>query len=76
MEDNKTDINIYSILTRREIEITQLMILGNTDKEIAVQLSISFNTVRKHHSNILTKTHQKNVSGLIRFALNNGLIIR
>jgi len=73
MKDNKTDTNIYDILTRREIEITKLIIKGSTDKEIAVQLGISFNTARKHHSNILIKTQQKNISGLIHFALNNGL---
>ena len=69
------DTNIYNILTRREIEITKLIIDGNTDKEIANKLGISFLTVRTHHKNILTKTQQKNISGLIQFALKNGLIL-
>ena len=76
MEENKTETNIYDILTRREIEITLLIINGNTDKEIATKLNISFQTVRTHHKNILRKTQQKNASCLMQFALKNGLILK
>ena len=66
--------NIYEILTRREIEITTLIVNGLTDKDIAEKLDRSFHTIRSHHKNILRKTSQKNISGLINFARNNGLI--
>ena len=66
---------IYDILTRREVEITKLIVNGCTDKEIATRLDISFNTVRTHHENILRKTGQKNIGGLIKFALNMGIQI-
>jgi DNA-binding NarL/FixJ family response regulator len=73
-ETPKTDA-IYDILTRREIEITKLIVNGCTDKEIAEQLHICFHTVRKHHQHILQKTNQKNMHGLMKFALNNGFNI-
>jgi len=69
----KKEKNIYEILTRREIEITTLIINGFTDKDIAEKLDRSFHTIRSHHKNILRKTNQKNISGLINFVQNNGL---
>ena len=68
-EDEKSN-TIYDLLTRREIEITKLIVTGCTDKEIATQLGISFHTVRHHHQNILQKTKQHNIGGLMKFALN------
>jgi DNA-binding NarL/FixJ family response regulator len=73
-DENEHYKNIYSILTRREIEVTKLIVAGNTDKEITTKLGISFHTVRTHHKNILHKTGQKNISMLIIFALKSGLV--
>jgi DNA-binding NarL/FixJ family response regulator len=73
MKENEKPNHIYDILTRREIEITKLIVNGCTDKEITTRLGISFYTVRTHHKNILRKTEQKNIGGLMKFALNNGL---
>lgn len=67
------NILIYEILTRREIQVTQLISQGHTNKEIAEILCISYNTVRTHHRNILKKTNNKTIGGLIRFAIENGL---
>lgn len=43
-------------LTRRETEITQLILKGKTNAEIAGELFISETTVKKHVSNIFEKT--------------------
>lgn len=43
-------------LTRRETEITQLILLGKSNAEIAGELFISETTVKKHVSNIFEKT--------------------
>ncbi|MDE7323284.1 MAG: LuxR C-terminal-related transcriptional regulator [Lachnospiraceae bacterium] len=43
-------------LTRRETEITQLILQGKTNAEIASELFISDTTVKKHVSNIFDKT--------------------
>ena len=44
-----------SILTKREKEVFELLILNNTTKEIASKLNISEKTVRNHISNAMQK---------------------
>ncbi len=43
------------ILTNREKEVFDLLILNNTTKEIAQKLNISEKTVRNHISNVIQK---------------------
>ena len=45
----------YRTLTRREREVLQLLQAGRTNREIAEALSIAYDTVRNHVSNILGK---------------------
>jgi two-component system, LuxR family, response regulator FixJ len=52
-------------LTKREFEIYNLVIKGNSNKQIATQLAISFRTVEHHRSNILLKTASKNFLQLL-----------
>lgn len=63
-----------SSLTRRELEITRLIVQGFTNNEIADKLSISLQTVQTHRKNLIRKTGSKNVIGLINYAVQNGLI--
>lgn len=42
-------------LTRRESDVLQLLLLGKTNKQIALDLSISDYTVRDHVSALLRK---------------------
>ncbi|MBQ4634011.1 MAG: helix-turn-helix transcriptional regulator [Bacilli bacterium] len=44
-----------SILTNREKEIFNLLILNNTTADIALSLKISEKTVRNHISNVMQK---------------------
>lgn len=44
-----------SILTKREKEVFELLILNSTTKEIASKLNISEKTVRNHISNAMQK---------------------
>ena len=47
-------------LTKREIEILQLIRQGLLSKEIADRLNISIYTVNNHRKNILTKLNANN----------------
>ena len=47
------------ILTKREKEIFEMLILNKTTKEIAKELSISEKTVRNHISNVMQKLSVK-----------------
>lgn len=62
---NDENNDCFSKLTRRELQITKLIIEGFTNKEIATKLNISFNTVRTHHRNILKKTNSKCINSLV-----------
>lgn len=55
-------------LTAREREIMLLTIEGQTSKEIARQLSISYRTVESHRAHILRKTGASNLIELARIA--------
>ena len=55
-------------LTEREIEILELLSQGRVSKEIADQLSISYNTVRVHTTHIYEKLHVRSRSeALLKF---------
>lgn len=46
---------INSILTKREKEVFDLLVMNNSTKEIATILDISEKTVRNHISNVMQK---------------------
>ncbi len=54
-------------LSFREIEILGLIMFGYTNQEIADKLFISYETVRSHRKNILTKTGAHNTATLIKY---------
>jgi DNA-binding NarL/FixJ family response regulator len=63
------------LLTTREKEILQLIFDDHSNKEIGVKLNISERTVEAHRRNIYEKTKTNTLVGLLRFALDNGLVI-
>ncbi|MCH8988136.1 MAG: AAA family ATPase [Chloroflexi bacterium] len=60
-------------LTRREVEVLQLICGGKTDREIGEELFISVKTVGNHVSNILNKTGAVNRTEAASYATRNGL---
>ena len=54
-----------SILTNREREVFELLILNKSTKEISEFLGISEKTVRNHISNVMQKLNVKDRSGAI-----------
>lgn len=64
-----------SALTGREREVLQLVSEGLSSKEIASQLRISVRTVDAHRSALMTKIGSRKVTGLVRFAIREGLIV-
>jgi DNA-binding NarL/FixJ family response regulator len=63
-------------LSRREIEIVQLICEGLTSDEIAEKLFISKRTVDSHRSNIFSKVDIKNVTELIAYAMAEGINLK
>jgi len=60
-------------LTKREVEVLQLICGGKTDREIAEDLIISVNTVGNHVKNILNKTDTANRTEAATYAGRHGL---
>ena len=54
-----------SILTKREKEVFELLVLNKTTKEIAKELGISEKTVRNHISNAMQKLGVKGRAGAV-----------
>lgn len=63
-----------SNLTRRELEVLQLIAQGYTNAEIADRLFTSKRTVENHRQSLLEKTGSKNTALLIRYAIAHHLI--
>jgi DNA-binding NarL/FixJ family response regulator len=61
-------------LTPREQEVLSLVARGKADKEIAVELSISVNTVKSHLRNLLSKLQVSSRREAARLAKNKGLL--
>jgi two-component system nitrate/nitrite response regulator NarL len=61
-------------LTLREREIVELVVAGHTNKDVALTLSISEDTVKHHVTNIFDKTGVSNRLELALFAIHHQLV--
>jgi DNA-binding NarL/FixJ family response regulator len=61
-------------LSGREREILQLVVEGNVSAKIADTLCLSPKTVETYRSRIMTKLNIRDIPGLVKFAIRNGLI--
>ncbi len=61
-------------LTRREMEILQLICDGKSNKEIAAQLDLSANTIAVHRANIMDALGIHKTAELVVYAIRNGLV--
>ena len=59
-------------LTQRQREILQLLVDGNSAKEIANLLNISPRTVEFHKYNMMSKLNLKSLSALIQYGIKHG----
>ena len=60
-------------LSAREVEVLRLLAAGRSNQQIADELVISLNTVRRHVSNIFDKTGVANRAQATAYAKDNGL---
>jgi len=62
------------LLTGRQHQILNLVLIGHTNREIATLLQISVRTVEVHRFNLMRKLNVRNVAQLLRRALQLGLL--
>lgn len=60
-------------LTTREKEVLQLIVEGNSSREISEKLFIATTTVETHRRNLIEKLGVKGTKGLIKYAVENNL---
>jgi len=64
----------YQTLTTREREVLHLVAQGQTNAEVAKQLSISPRTVEVHRANMIRKLALKTHTELIHYAMKRGIL--
>ena len=70
MDEGVTELNN---LSRRELDIINLIKEGLSSREIALQLEISLKTVEVHRYNVLKKLKLKNTAALVNYINAKGL---
>jgi two-component system response regulator NreC len=60
-------------LTKRELQVLQLIADGKTTKEVAAALAISVKTVETHRKQIMDKLEIYTIAGLTKFCIREGL---
>jgi len=63
-----------SALTPRELEVLQMIVDGKSNKEIAVALELSANTVAVHRANIMNTLGIHKTAELVVYAIRAGLV--
>jgi DNA-binding NarL/FixJ family response regulator len=61
-------------LSTRELEVLQLIVHGKSNKEIAVVLGLSVNTIAVHRANIMQTLAIHNTAELVVYAIRTGLV--
>jgi DNA-binding CsgD family transcriptional regulator len=61
-------------LTRRELEVLQLICAGLTTNEIGGRLGIKFKTAACHRNRLIAKAGVRNTVQLLRWAIRQGLL--
>jgi DNA-binding NarL/FixJ family response regulator len=61
-------------LSTRELEVLQLIVHGKSNKEIAIVLDLSANTVSVHRANIMRVLDIHNTAELVVYAIRTGLV--
>ena len=63
-----------SRLTKREVDVLQLLADGKSNRETALELGLSRRTIESHRTQIMQKMKFRTFSDLVRFAVRNGLV--
>lgn len=72
--ENNNETSPLDKLTRREREVLQLVAEGKTSHEIGETLGVSSKTVDSYRSRLMSKIGVGDVTGLVKFAIQHGVI--
>jgi DNA-binding NarL/FixJ family response regulator len=63
----------HTALSEREYQVFELIVGGNTPRDIARSLGISVSTVNTHRQRLLNKMGMQSNAELVRYAVRNGI---
>ena len=72
-KSGEVEDSAFSVLSRREREVLQLLAEGNTTKQVGKRLHISPKTVEVHRIRIMNKLDIDNIAQLTKYAIQEGL---
>ena len=64
------------VLSEREREVFELIVLGHTQSEIATKLHLSVKTIESHRAHIAEKLHCRTRAELVAYAITAGVLSR
>lgn len=65
---------LFNVLSPRQLEVLRLVAEGYSTKQIALKLGISAKTVETHRAQLTERLDIHHVAGLVRYALEAGII--
>ncbi|MDD5571483.1 MAG: LuxR C-terminal-related transcriptional regulator [Bacteroidales bacterium] len=71
--NRKKNAVLIEKLTKKELQIISYIVTGKSNKAIATELGLSFNTINVHRRNIFLKLKITKTAQLVNFATDNGL---
>ena len=69
-----TDLDDENILTKRELQVLELLAMGYVKKEVADRMDVSYRTVSQYTENIYKKLQVANVAAAVAAAIRKGMI--
>lgn len=65
----KVEPEVVAVLSERELEVLYFLSQGQTNKEIAAELTVTVNTIKKHTQSIFTKLNVNSRAAAVALAL-------
>ena len=73
-EDIAHKAQLWNALTGRERTVLRLVVEGHTNRQVGECLSLSPKTIEKHRANLMRKLGIRNLNGLVRLAIDMGVL--
>jgi two-component system, NarL family, response regulator NreC len=78
LKNEAADISLKNLadvrrLTKRELQVLQLIADGGSTKEIAATLEVSVKTIETHRKQIMDKLSIRTIAGLTKYCIREGL---
>ena len=71
---HQVDATDLDVLSKRELDVVELVANGLTTPEVAKKLGLSPNTISRHRERIMKKLGVHSTTDLVKFAIRTGLI--